>query len=398
MDAATIVTTSKGSLTSAVDVMRAGAFNYLIKPISPERLVTAVQAATENRGAAKEPARKPVPVDVRMLGSSPLISKVSRIIQTAASSRAAVFITGESGTGKEVCAELIHRRGERARKPFVAFNCSALPRDLVESEMFGHVKGAFTGATSDRPGAAILAHGGTLFLDEICEMDLSLQAKLLRFLQNGRVRRLGASSEEKVDVRIICATNRDPRNELRAGRFREDLYYRLHVIPIELPPLRKRGNDAIELARSFVSEYAAEEKRVDMRLSPCAEAAIAGYPWPGNIRQLQNMIRNAVVFNEGEELTAAAFPELASPYFGPPASVSLEEDRAEAPVTHLHPQTPAGRARTLAQIEREAIERAMRIHNNNIARAAATLNISPSTIYRKLQAWNRMVEDPSERI
>jgi two-component system, repressor protein LuxO len=396
--ASTIVTTSKGSLTSAVNVMRAGAFDYLIKPISPERLVAAVCAAAQKQTHAKSVERLPADDDVRILGSSAVMADVSRIIRSAASSKAAVFITGESGTGKEVCAELIHLGSERAKKPFIAFNCSALPRDLIESEIFGHVKGAFTGAVHDRPGAAILAHGGTLFLDEICEMDLSLQAKLLRFLQNGKVRRLGASNEEQVDVRIICATNRNPLNELRAGRFREDLYYRLHVIPISLPPLRDRGNDTIELARAFLEQYSAEEGKHFKRFSACAEAALASYSWPGNIRQLQNMIRNAVVFSDGEELTAAAFPELVHPRLSTPACFSAVVPFVEPPPIHEHSLPSGDRRESLAQIERDAIERSMRLYDNNIARAAAALGISPSTIYRKLQAWNKTTKDRSETV
>jgi two-component system repressor protein LuxO len=224
-------------------------------------------------------------------------------------------------------------------------------------------------------------------------MDLSLQAKLLRLFQNGRVRRLGATCEEKVDVRIICATNRNPRNELLAGRFREDLYYRLHVIPIEMPPLRERDNDAVELARVFVAEYAAEEKQMDMRLSPCAERAIAEYPWPGNVRQLQNVLRSAVVLNDTEVLTAEAFPELARPRPVSAANITGEQ-RPEAPVLQIHRDLSLGQARSLADVERYAIERSMRLHNNNIARAAAALNISPSTIYRKLQAWNKTADAP----
>ena len=180
-------------------------------------------------------------------------------IRTAATSKATIFISGESGTGKEVCAEAIHLGSARAHKPFVAINCAAIPKDLVESEIFGHVKGAFTGAVAHRVGAAAQAHRGTLLLDEICEMDLQLQSKLLRFLQTGTLRRVGASEDEKVDVRVICATNRDPLVEIAAGRFREDLYYRLHVVAIRLPPLRERGADVLEIARSFLTDFAREE-------------------------------------------------------------------------------------------------------------------------------------------
>src|SRR4051794_36669615 len=265
----TIATTADGSLNTAIGALRAGARDCLVKPFRPERLVGAVRRAlgpepgAGRAGAAAEPRHAPSAAAAGrgadgFVGSSPQMRAVYRTIATAAASRAAVFVTGESGTGKEVCAQAIHRASPRRDKPFVAINCSAMPRDLVEAEVFGHVKGAFTGAVSSRAGAALQARGGTLFLDEICEMDVSLQAKLLRFLQTGAVRRVGSSVVEDADVRIICATNRDPLAEVAAGRFREDLYYRLHVIPVHLLPLRERGGDVLEIARLLVGGLARE--------------------------------------------------------------------------------------------------------------------------------------------
>jgi two-component system repressor protein LuxO len=280
----------------------------------------------------------------------------------------------------------------RRDKPFVALNCAAMPGELIESEMFGHVKGAFTGAHADRAGAAIQANGGTLFLDEICEMDLGLQSKLLRFLQTGVVQRIGSTKPEPVDVRIVCATNRDPRVEVAGGRFREDLFYRLHVIPIHLPALREREDDVAMIASALLAKFAAEEHKSFRGFAPDAEALLRGHPWPGNVRELQNVLRNAVVLNDGEEITAAMLGSLgqlraAAP---PPAPA------AAAPPMPAAPAYPGGGGERapgergimpLWQVERAAIEDAIRVCHGNIPRAAALLEVSPSTIYRKRQAW-----------
>lgn len=208
-----------------------------------------------------------------------------------------------------MCAEAIHKESKRNDKPFIAINCGAIPKDLMESEIFGHVKGAFTGATTDRKGAASLAHGGTLFLDELCEMELEMQKKLLRFLQTGTFSPLGGSKEMKVDVRIICATNRDPLLEVEEGRFREDLYYRVHVVPIEMPPLRERGNDITTLATHFLKLFAKEDGKKFNGINRDAESLLKHYSWPGNVRQLQNVIRNIVVLNDESKLSVAHLPD-----------------------------------------------------------------------------------------
>jgi transcriptional regulator with PAS, ATPase and Fis domain len=233
---------------------------------------------------------------------------VFRVIEAAAASKASVFITGESGTGKEVAAEAIHRLSARRDRPIVALNCAAVPRELMESEIFGHVKGSFSGAVADRDGAATLANGGTLFLDELCDMHIDLQAKLLRFLQSESFRRVGGAELEKVDLRFICATNKEPLEEVAEGRLREDLYYRLHVIPIYLPPLRERGDDVIELAEHFLASLALEEGKAFAGLSEEVKVAFRAYDWPGNVRQLQNVIRNIVVMNAGEMVTIDMVP------------------------------------------------------------------------------------------
>ena len=391
-----IVITSNASLKVAVDAMRLGAFDYLVKPFSDARLVTTVRNALERATLQQEVktfralARKPQGMN-GFIGSSPQMQAVYRTIESAAASRATVFITGESGTGKEVCANAIHTSSDRAGRSFVAINCAAIPRDLMESEIFGHVKGAFTGATQDRSGAASEANGGTLFLDEICEMDLDLQAKLLRLLQSGTFQRVGSSKVEKTDLRVVCATNRDPRAEVLSGRFREDLFYRLHVIPVELPALRERGNDLIEIAEALLERFACEEGKDFASFSEDAIAAIRSHGWPGNVRELENAIRNAIVLNDGEQLTAAMLPGWVN---GSAARQTTGAARAmQAPV---RPQQPAGsgqaatysqQIRPLWEIEREAILHALDVCDGSVPRAAAFLEVGVSTIYRKKAEW-----------
>jgi len=310
---------------------------------------------------------------------------VYRIIDSAAPSTATVFITGESGTGKELCAAAIHRQSPRRDGPFVALNCGAIPRDLMESEIFGHVRGAFTGAAKDRLGAAGQADKGTLFLDEIGEMDLELQTKLLRFVQTGTYQKVGDTRLNAVDVRFVCATNRDPLKEVAEGRFREDLYYRLHVIPIHMPALRERAEDVLPLAHHFLMRLAQEEGKGFRGFAPDVEEILLAYQWPGNVRQLQNVIRNVVVLQKGELVTAGMLPSpLNSGVPGRPDNVASAR---AADVVPPPPATPA-QLKPLWLVEREAIERAIAYCGGNIPRAAALLEVSPSTIYRKRQAWS----------
>jgi len=306
------------------------------------------------------------------------MQQVYRTIDSAASSKASIFITGESGTGKEVCAEAIHAASKRGDKPFIAINCAAIPKDLIESELFGHVKGAFTGAATDRQGAAELADGGTLFLDELCEMDLDLQTKLLRFIQTGTFQKVGSSKMKSVDVRFVCATNRDPWKEVQEGRFREDLYYRLYVIPLHLPPLRERGEDVIEIAYSLLGYMSVEEGKAFVRFAQEVLDRFNQYEWPGNVRQLQNVLRNVVVLNNGKEITLNMLP----PPLNQPIENSLrlkEKQSEDITVKDIFP---------LWITEKTAIEQAIKACDGNIPRAAGFLDVSPSTIYRKLQAWN----------
>jgi len=400
-----IVLTAHSSVDVAVDVMRIGAEDFLEKPVSASRLRTTVRNVLEKLHL------RYLVEDIQntfereqyhgFIGSSLPMQAVYRIIDAAAPSKASVFITGESGTGKEVCAEAIHNQGTRAEKPFIVLNCGAIPHDLMESEIFGHVKGAFTGAATERKGAASLADGGTLFLDELGEMNVELQTKLLRFVQTGTFQRVGSSETDSVDVRFICATNRDPLEAVANGRLREDLYYRLHVVPIHLPPLRKRGDDIMAIAHHFLTTYMKEENKEFKAFSTEVEAVFRRYGWPGNVRQLQNVIRNIVVLHDDRIVTLAHLP--------PPLNTAMSEQEIAQSV-----QTPAGETavppildeqeksqgipetaehisseqiRPLAAVEREAIERAIAICSGNIPKAAALLGVSPSTIYRKKQAW-----------
>jgi two-component system repressor protein LuxO len=387
-----IVLSSAGSVSLAVEAMRRGADDFLIKPIAPEVLVRRVLARVNDgeRRAARpmgadgglaEPAPSADADFEGFIGHADVMRAVYAQIERVAPSRAPVFVTGESGTGKEVAAEAIHRRSKRATGPFVAINCAAIPRDLMESEIFGHMRGAFTGATEDRAGAAEAASGGTLFLDEICEMDVALQAKLLRVIQTGELRRLGDAKSRAIDVRFVCATNRDPQAEIAAGRFREDLFYRLHVLPITLPPLRQRSGDVIRIARTLLKRFSLEEGRGFDGFAPEAELRLALYPWPGNVRELQNVLRRIVVLNDARFVSADMLP---------PELMAARAPARHAPVME---EASARRERRPDAIEplwvqeQRIIEQAIASCGGNTARAAAALGISPSTIYRKRQAW-----------
>jgi len=392
MPCATVVVTAHGSVQTAVDAMQAGASDFLAKPITADRLKVTLRNMLERQrlAAIVETYREEIDRDrfQGFIGGSLAMQGVYRMIESAAASKVTVFVTGESGTGKEVCAEAIRALSPRANKPLIALNCAAIPRDLMESEIFGHVKGAFTGAAQTRDGAATLADGGTLLLDEICDLDLDLQAKLLRFVQSEVFNRVGDSRPIKVDVRLVCATNKDPLEEVKAGRFREDLYYRLHVVPIHLPPLRSRDNDVLAIARHFLEVYSAREGKAFRRLAPEVEALLLTYDWPGNVRQLQNVMQNVVVLHQGDTVGVdmlppqlRALPIRIEPAIAPPLlsdSVSRSSDIQEL----------ARRIRPLAETEREAIEQAVAQCGGNIRTAAALLGIAPQTIYRKRAQWS----------
>ncbi len=402
-----VVITAQATIARAVEAMRAGAQDFLVKPLDEARLLQAVDnalsigalaAAAESRPSIAVPAAS----QADFVGSSAVLERVKTKIRSVAASTATVFITGESGTGKELAALAVHRHSPRSQGPFIALNCGAIPQDLLESEVFGHMKGSFTGAISDKPGAAAAADGGTLFLDEVCEMLPALQTKLLRFLQTSMVQPVGSTRPRKVNVRIVCATNRDPMEAVRRGAFREDLYYRLYVVPIHMPPLRDRADDMIEIAKSALALFAAEENKAFDGLSPEVQALFRAHPWPGNVRQLLNVIRNVVVLNKGGlvtpgmlpddivQNTALSDPALSDPALSDPAlpDPALPDpalpDAAEHPMPGLR---DAFAGLTLAEVERRAVMAALARHAGSVPRAARDLDVSPSTLYRKLQAW-----------
>jgi two-component system repressor protein LuxO len=386
-DVAVVVMTAHGSVATAVEAMRAGASDFLVKPFAAERLAVTLANALERAALRREvrdlTAGRPRAAFQGFVGAAPAMQAVYRVLETAAQSRATVFITGESGTGKELAAEAVHRLSPRHGGPFIAINCAAIPKELIESEIFGHVRGAFTGAVADRIGAAQAADGGTLFLDELCEMDLSLQGKLLRFIQSGTFQPVGSTTVRRTDVRFVCATNRDPLAEVRAGRFREDLYYRLHVVPVRLPPLRERGDDVIAIADAILARSAVEEGKRFAGFSDAARAALLGHRWPGNVRELENVVRTAVVLHDAERVEAEMLPlrDAVAPVPEP-----ARQDRP------ARPAEAARQIRPLADLEREAIERAVELCEGNIPKAAAYLGISPSTLYRKRAAWGAAAE------
>ncbi|PZQ47758.1 MAG: sigma-54-dependent Fis family transcriptional regulator [Rhodovulum sulfidophilum] len=388
-DCRVIVITANGSINRAVQAMRAGAFDFLVKPFDETRLLSAVENALATRGAPEieeEPATTSEGFQ-GFIGRSPAMEEIYRMVRAIGRSTATVFITGESGTGKEVCARAIHAVSNRARRPFVPLNCAAIPRDLLESEVFGHLKGAFTGALSDKPGAAAVADGGTLFLDEICEMDLSLQTKLLRFLQTSTIQPVGAARPVQVDVRIVCATNRDPAEEVRAGRFREDLYYRLHVVPIHMPPLRARPADILDIARAGLAEFAAQERRGFTGFTPEAERALVERAWPGNVRQLLNVIRNVVVLHDGPLVRPEMLPSDLAPAQARDGKIATLREPPREAAESLGALVAPLIGRSLADVERELIEATIASCGGSIPRAARILELSPSTIYRKLDSW-----------
>ena len=379
-----VATSGAGSVSLAVEAMRRGAVDFVLKPYTPDalakRLAPRFAEIAERDAAETEPAaQQSCGFDFgSFVGSSPAMRALYAEIERIAPSRAPVFVMGESGSGKELCAEAVHARSGRAQKPFIALNCGAIPRELMESEVFGHVRGAFTGATEDRPGAVEAAQGGTLFLDEIGEMELALQAKLLRVLQTGEFRRVGEARARQADIRIVCATHRDPQAEVLAGRFRQDLYYRLHVLPIRLPALRERGLDVEALATSFLKRFAEEEGRAFRRFSREAMERLRAHDWPGNVRELQNVIRRVVVLGDGEDVTPDMLPADLGVFRAGPTAASSEADIEPFWIT-----------------ERRIIERAIAAFGGNTARAAAALELSPSTLYRKRERWAELDGLPS---
>jgi two-component system response regulator HydG len=364
-------------VTAAVEAMKQGAFDYLVKPFGKEDVLRAVQKAlamravlVENQALKRQMQDHFVRSEV--IGASVAWRRVCAMVDQVAPSRATVLLSGESGTGKELVAGLIHRLSPRMDRPFVTLNAAALPDTLLEAELFGYEKGAFTGALQRKPGRFELADGGTLFLDEVGEMPVGVQTKLLRVLQEGTFERLGGTRTLRVDVRIIAATNKALEQEVAAQRFRADLYYRINVIAMHLPPLRERREDIPLLVAHFLRKYAQQNGKALLTIQPQVRRRLQVYDWPGNVRELENVIERAVVLASGTHIGVTALP-------------SYLQDNAPVLVPNDHFVLP-GNA-TLAQVEREAIVQALQRHAGNRQAVARMLNIGVATLYRKLRQY-----------
>lgn len=375
-----IMLTAYASGSNTIEAMRLGAFDHLTKPVSRQVLLQTLQRALPERTVALATEQR---LPQESLGTEPLIGnsecmrQVFKQIGLAAATEATVLILGETGTGKEEVARALHRNSLRANGPFVAVNCAAIPPDLMESELFGHVKGAFTGAVADRQGYLRQAAGGTLFLDEIGDMPLALQAKILRVLEAREFSPVGTAKMLALDARIIAATHRDLPGAVREGQFREDLWYRLQVMPISLPPLRERGADLLMLAQHFLTREASGRPK---RLTAEAAQKLAQHDWPGNIRELRNTIARAVILSHHEHVEAAHISFTQRPQV---TSIAHGLSSTSMPATSVRPVTTL--AETLQQVEREMIERALRESGDNRSEAARKLGLSRQQLYRKLE-------------
>ncbi len=379
-----IMISAHGEIDDAVTALKSGAADYLTKPFDPAELVRRLSVLVSGRKREDliEAEKRTAGAEPRLVGDSPAMRELARIIGLVAPSDATVLVTGESGTGKEVVAREIHARSPRAGEPFVAVNIGAIPEQLMESELFGHEKGAFTGAVARKPGLFELAGSGTLFLDEIGEMPLNLQVKLLRVLQDRKLRRLGGTVDLPVRARIVSATNRDVEAMVRAGDFREDLYYRLNVVRLLIPPLRERADDIPALADFLVRKIAARMNKPPRAFSAGALDALSAYPYPGNVRELENILERALIYCQGSVIDVADI-DLRAPSF------PRESGAAGSlyPCGNIAPPAHADGPVSLGEAERQAIESALARNGGNRTRAAAELGISRRTIINKIRAF-----------
>ncbi|MBL9019160.1 MAG: sigma-54-dependent Fis family transcriptional regulator [Myxococcales bacterium] len=372
--AAVVVMTAFGAVSSAVDAMRAGAADYLTKPLNFDELLVVLDKVLEEQALRRETRQLRVRVRDRVapnniVGMSPPMQRVFEVVDQVAPSRATVLITGESGTGKELVANALHQRSTRANGPFIKLHCAALAESLLESELFGHEKGSFTGAMARKDGRFQLADGGTLFLDEIGEISPSIQVKLLRFLQEHEFERVGGNQTIRVDVRVIAATNRNLPEEVARGRFREDLYYRLNVVSLEMPPLRDRRSDIPALSKFFLDRYTKENGKTIEGFTPETMELLSAYDWPGNVRELENAIERAVVLTPGSLVEAKALPTNVRPRLAPAGM----------------PVIPGA---TLADLEKYAILETLKSTGGSTSKAADILGISVRTIQYRLHQYN----------
>jgi len=379
-----VIMTGYGTIGSTVEAMRLGAADYVPKPFDTDELLAHVRRVEEVRSLTREVKRLRGELERRygfdtIIGSSQKMARVFDRVRAAAATASNVLIAGESGTGKELIARAIHQNGARGERRFVAINCAALPREIIESELFGHAKGAFTGAFTEHEGLFRAAHGGSLFLDEVTEMPGETQAKLLRALEEGNVRPIGSTAEVPVDVRIIAAA-KDPAEAVRTGRLREDLYYRLAVITIDLPPLRERVEDIPLLAHHFIDELNRRLGRSVRGVEPRAMERLARYPWPGNVRELRNAIEGILALAKTDLVTVAELP---------PKLLPRPEAMDVVPAEEIEPGAVPPLEETLRQVERKLIRRALEIAGGNKSKAADLLGVSRKRIYRKLEELSK---------
>ncbi len=380
-DCPVVLLTGRGTIQTAVQAIKEGAYDFIEKPLEVPRLRIVLERALEKKETMREvqllrrrlAALAP---GIDMIGAGPAMQRVADLVNKVAPSNASVVVTGQSGTGKEVVARAIHNLSPRKDKPFVALNCSAIPATLIESELFGYERGAFTGAEQRRLGNFELAHNGTLFLDEIGELPLEVQAKFLRVLEERKIRRLGGRAEVEVDVRVLCATNRDLKEEIRRGRFREDLYFRLHVFTIALPTLTERREDSPILVHPFIEKYNGETAKRVQGVSPAALEVLRAYAWPGNIRELRNTVERAMILCDGDVIGEEHLPP------------DMAGTRPEAATLRLPLGIP------LDKVEKEFILASLQRSGGNKARTAEVLGISEKTLYNKL---NRYAAEARER-
>jgi two-component system response regulator HydG len=382
-DLPTIIVTAFGDIDSAIAAIRAGAYDFVPKPFELETIALALERAVKHRQLNKEVRRLRRAVDEaqafgNLVGESPCMRQVREVILRVAASDATVLLTGESGTGKELVARELHRASRRDPGPFVAINCAAMPEALLESELFGHAKGAFTDARQQHDGLFIQASGGTLFLDEVGDMPLALQPKLLRVLQERTVRPVGSTTEQPIDVRVVAATNRDLDDAVEQGSFRADLLYRLKVIEISVPPLRERMNDVLLLAQLFLERFGERmSKSVTGITAPAAEKLVA-YSWPGNVRELQNCMERAVVFAQHDQITVEDLPD------------NIRQHKATRVI--LDTSDPSTLP-TLQQVEKRYVERVLHACGGNKRRAARILGVDRKTLYRRMERYGLAVAD-----
>jgi len=441
IDTPVIVQTGQGGIETVVRAMRAGAFDFVVKPVSPERLLLAIGNATKAvRPASRHDARKSTGGFSDIVVASPAMDRILGLAKRAAASDIPVVLEGESGVGKEMIARAIQAESLRRSKAYVTVNCGAIPENLVESVLFGHEKGAFTGAVDNHTGKFVEADGGTLFLDEVGDLPANVQVKLLRAVQSGEIETIGAREVRKVNIRLISATNKDLIEEVKAGRFREDLYYRLNVFPISVPALRHRKEDIPELARHFVNRYSKVSGRsINLRLEAETLALLTAYDWPGNIRELENAIHRAAVLAESDQLTIDLFPQIAAQLPGYNLSTRSGLPSMGAAPDGINPEglyqqklidfhhdvsadvftgrdfepsgsnlenedegglravTTDGQVRALAEVEEELIRFALSFYGGQMSEVARRLGIGRSTLYRKLKDYEIDPGDPNVR-